>query len=121
MDWRNSASRSMTKQGDASARPAILGSPGDMARYGIVFIGYPIWRGTAPRVIHTFLESHDFSSRIIVPFSTSNTSGNSWSVTEIRRLLPDSNVLDGLNINRVNLSRMDELLAEWLDELVIAD
>ena len=121
LDWRDGGSRSMMEQGDASARPAILGLPENMYRYGIVFLGYPIWRGIAPRVIYTFLESHDFSGKTIVPFSTSNTSGNIWSVMEIRNLLPDSHVLDGLNITRTNLSRMDEMIVEWLNGLVIAN
>jgi len=121
LDWRNRASRSIVEQHDASARPAILGTVENMGRYGVVFLGYPIWSGIAPRVIYTFLESHDFSGKTIVPFSTSNTSGNSRSVTEIRSLLPDSNVLGGLNITRANLSRMDELIGEWLNRLMIAD
>jgi len=117
LDWRNRNSRSMMEQGDASARPAILGSPENMDGYGVVFLGYPIWRGIAPRIIYSFLESHDFSGKTIVPFSTSNTSGNSWSVTEIRGLLPGSDVLGGLNITRANLNRMDELIVEWLNGL----
>ena len=118
LDWRDGTSRSMTEQNDASARPAILGTVENFGRYGIVFLGYPIWRGIAPRVIYTFLESHDFSGRTVVPFSTSNTSGIGWSVAEIRGLLPDSDVLDGLNITRANLNRMDELIGEWLNGLM---
>jgi len=121
LDWRNSASRSMVEQGSASARPAIRGAPENMDGYDIVFLGYPIWRGIAPRVIYTFLESHDLSGRTIVPFSTSNTSGIDWSVMEIRSLLPDSYVLDGLNITRANLGRMDEMIADWLNGLMAAD
>lgn len=118
LDWRDGTSRSMTEQNDASARPAILGTVENFGRYGIVFLGYPIWRGIAPRVIYTFLESHDFSGRTVVPFSTSNTSGIGWSVAEIRDLLPNSDVLDGLNITRANLNRMDELIGEWLNGLM---
>jgi len=121
LDWRNRASRSIVEQHDASARPAILGTVENMGGYGVVFLGYPIWSGIAPRVIYTFLESHDFSGKTIVPFSTSNTSGNSRSVAEIRGLLPDSNVLSGFNITRANLSRMDELIEEWLNRLMVAD
>ena len=118
LDWRDGTSRSMTEQNDASARPAILETVENFGRYGIVFLGYPIWRGIAPRVIYTFLESHDFSGRTVVPFSTSNTSGIGWSVAEIRDLLPNSDVLDGLNITRANLNRMDELIGEWLNGLM---
>jgi len=118
LDWRNSASRSMIEQGSASARPAILGLPENMDGYGTVLLGYPIWRGMAPRVILTFLESRDFSGMTVAPFSTSNTSGIERSVAEIRALLPDSHVHDGLGITRASLDRMDEMIALWLSGLM---
>ena len=36
---------------------------------------YPIWWGQAPRILSTFVESHDFTGITVVPFCTSGSSG----------------------------------------------
>ena len=51
---------------DPGARPEISVSVADMAQYDIVFLGYPIWWGEAPRIINTFVESYDLSGKTIV-------------------------------------------------------
>jgi hypothetical protein len=43
--------------------------------YGSVYLGSPIWWGLPPTVVNTFLESHDFSGKTLIPFVTSGSSG----------------------------------------------
>ena len=62
--------RADREQADISARPAINGSVENFEEYDIIFLGYPIWYGQAPRIISTFLESYDFSNKKIIPFFT---------------------------------------------------
>lgn len=50
----------------------------NMADYDMVFIGFPIWWYVAPRIIDTFVESYDFSGKIMVPFATSG-GGVEWA------------------------------------------
>jgi len=119
LNWTNRASRSITEQYDNSVRPAFVGAVENMDGYDIVFVGFPIWNGIPPRIIYTFLENYDFSGKTVVPFSTSNTTGISRSMTEIRNLLPDSYVLEGVNISRANLDLADEVIDEWLNHLNI--
>ncbi len=87
---------------DQDARPALSTTVADMGQYDTVFIGYPIWFGTAPKVIETFLESYDFTGKTIVPFCTSGSSGIESSVRVIRSHCPESNVLSGLRLNDVS-------------------
>ena len=49
--------------------------PDGLDRYDVVFLGYSIWWGEAPRIISTFLERGDFKGKTIVPFCTSHSSG----------------------------------------------
>jgi flavodoxin len=51
-------------------RPPLKSKVEDMAVYGTVFLGFPIWGMTAPAVIRSFLSSHDLSGRTLVPFIT---------------------------------------------------
>ena len=60
-------SRATVEMNDPNARPAISGNVSNMEQYDIVFIGYPIWWGQAPRIVSTFFERYDFSGKTIVP------------------------------------------------------
>lgn len=40
----------------------------DVSAYDIIFVGYPIWCGTAPMPVFTFLEGKDFHGKTVVPF-----------------------------------------------------
>lgn len=90
-----SGGRADQEQDDSSARPAISGSVENMDSYDMVFIGYPIWHGQAPRIISTFLESYDFSGKTIVPFCTSHSSGIGSSDTNLHVLADGANWLAG--------------------------
>lgn len=70
----NSDCRANREQNDPDARPAITGGVERWDSYDVVFLGYPIWWGKAPKIIHTFLESYDWVGKTIVPFCTSGSS-----------------------------------------------
>ncbi len=59
LNYNDDNSRSTIEMNDPSARPAISGSVENMEQYDIVFIGYPIWWGQAPKIMCTFMESYD--------------------------------------------------------------
>lgn len=74
LDWHDEKSRSSIEMKDKNSRPTIKNKVENMSNYEIVFLGFPIWWYTAPRIIDTFLESYDFSGKTIVPFATSGSS-----------------------------------------------
>ena len=57
LNYNNNECRANQEMNDASARPAIGSEAMDVSSYDTVFIGYPIWWGTMPRIINTFLIS----------------------------------------------------------------
>ncbi len=91
----NSDCRANKEQEDDTARPVISGSVPDFSKYETVFIGYPIWWGTCPKIIDTFMESYDFSGKKVIPFCTSGSSGISTSETHIRKVLTGAVVEKG--------------------------
>ena len=56
------------------ARPALSAEIENMDGYDIVFVGYPVWWHATPAPINTFLESYDFSGKLVIPFCTSGGS-----------------------------------------------
>ena len=114
LNYHDDNSRSTIEMNDPNARPAISGSVENMEEYDIVFIGYPIWWGEAPRILNTFVESYDFSDKTVVPFCTSGGSGVGSSASNLERLTSGAVWLSGTRLNG-NASRSS--VADWIDGL----
>lgn len=114
LNYNDNSSRSTIEMNDPSARPAISGSVENMEQYDIVFIGYPIWWGEAPRILATFVESYDFSGKTVVPFCTSGGSGVGSSATNLEQLTSGATWLDG---RRLNGSDSQDTVMEWVNGL----
>ena len=96
------------------ARPKYVGEAKDFSQYSVIYLGYPIWWGTMPMVVYTFLESHDFAGKTIVPFSTHEGSGLGSSVSDIKKTCPKATVTDGLAIKGSTAASSDSSLKQWL-------
>lgn len=85
LNWSDPRSRSSVEMQDAAARPSIADDGLNLTDYDVVFLGFPIWWYEAPRIIQTFLESHDFSGKEVIPFATSGGSGMGDTEDILRR------------------------------------
>ncbi|MCH5213106.1 MAG: NAD(P)H-dependent oxidoreductase [Oscillospiraceae bacterium] len=108
----NSDCRANQEQNDDSARPAIAGGIENIDDYDIIYIGYPIWWGTIPKIINTFIDSYDLSGKTIMPFCTSGSSGISTSVSAIRNACPNADVKDGM---RGTGSTTNAQIEQWIE------
>lgn len=116
LDYGNSKSRSSVEMDDPNARPAISGSVENMEQYDVVFIGYPIWWGEAPRIMSTFVESYDFSGKTLVAFCTSASSGFGSSDSALKSATGSATWLDG---HRFSASASAEDVLAWANGLEI--
>ncbi len=114
LNYNDDKSRSTIEMNDPDSRPAISGSVENMEQYDIVFIGYPIWWGEAPRILCTFVESYDFSDKTVVPFCTSGGSGVGSSASNLEKLTSGAEWLSG---TRLNGSSSKDSVAEWINGL----
>lgn len=114
LNYSDSATRATREQRDPDARPAISGSVEEMENYDVVFLGYPIWWGEAPKIIYTFLENYDFSEKTIVPFCTSGSSGIGDSATHLHPLTSGANWLNG---KRFSSSPSQKDVENWIGGL----
>ena len=116
LNYNDSDSRSSQEMNDPDARPAISGSVDNMEQYDVIFLGYPIWWGQAPKIISTFLESYDLSGKTIVPFCTSGSSGIGSSATNLHSLASDATWLDG---QRFSGSAARSAVETWVNGLTL--
>lgn len=105
----NTDCRANDEQNDPDARPAIANAVEDMGQYDAVLIGYPIWWGRAPKIIHTFLETYDLSGKTIATFCTSGSSPHEDAT--IRGCEPDAVWLEGRRFSGTSQ------VEEWVSSL----
>ncbi len=75
LDWTNPNSRTSLEMKDQTFRPGIVQENLSLKDYDIIYLGFPIWWGTAPTIVRTFLEKQDFSNKKVIIFVTSGTGG----------------------------------------------
>ncbi len=114
LNYNDDNSRSTIEMNNPNSRPAISGSVENMDQYDIVFIGYPIWWGDAPRILSTFVESYDFSGKTIVPFCTSGGSGVGSSAENLERLTSGATWFDG---ERLDGNASSSSITDWIGGL----
>ena len=114
LNYNDRSTRATWEQDHPETRPEIGGKDIDLTGYSTVYIGYPIWWGEEPRILCTFVESHDFTGMTVIPFCTSGGSGIGRSGDDLAKLAGTGTWLKGAR-HSSGISE-DELLA-WVNGL----
>ena len=104
---------------NANARPELTTHVENMDSCDVIFLGYPIWWGTFPAPVRTFLSEYDFSGKTIVPFCTHEGSGLGHSEQDIKKLCPKAKVLNGIAIHGADAGSANTKISEWLKKINI--
>ena len=102
--------RADQEQNDSSARPAIAVWPESLEQYDVIFIGYPIWHGQAPKILYTLMEGVDVSGKTIVPFCTSMSSGAGSSASNLEKVTAGA---AWLKVKRIDNRSTAEQIQSW--------
>ena len=111
LDWNDKQSRSSVEMNDPKSRPAIKSKKENITDYDVIFIGYPIWWDLAPRIINTFIESHDLKGKTVIPFATSGGSTLAGSAAALKKTYPALNWREGRLLNRAD----EKSIRNWVD------
>lgn len=102
----------------AQYRPKLINHIENFNEYDVIIIGYPMWWYTCPMAIFTFLESYDFSGKVILPFCTHEGSELSSSVEDIKKCVPSAIIKEGLAIRGSKISDSDKLIHSWIQKVL---
>ncbi len=100
-------------------KPPIKTKIEDIEKYDIIFVGTPNWWSTIAPPVVTFLTQHNLSGKTIIPFITHGGGGQGRVVSDIKRLCPESKVLEPLSIYEGGSTDLREKILEWLKKLPI--
>ncbi|WP_455653493.1 flavodoxin [Phascolarctobacterium sp.] len=102
---------------DSNARPAINGRVEALAAYDVIYIGVPNWWSTMPMPMFTFLEQHDLSGKTVVPFVTHGGGGVANCVSDLKKAVPNADVLEAFVVSGSNAANVQSDVRAWLQRL----
>lgn len=102
---------------DSDEKVVLSGELPDFSRYDTVILVYPVWWGTIPNAVRSFLQSGDLSGVTIYPLATHGGSGVGTSVEDIKKVCK-ANVSDkALEVFDDDVTEAAGAVAEWLKSL----
>lgn len=107
--------RRARREDENNEHPAMKGGPRlNMDEYDTVYIGFPIWYRTYPRVISTFLSAYDFSGKKIRPFCTNDEGTFGISLLEMQSSVKGAEIGDGLAIRGADVYNADDRIEAYV-------
>ena len=95
LDWNDKNSRSTIEMGDESCRSRIRNRIDNIDKYDTIYLGFPIWWYTAPKIINTFLDSYDFSNKKVILYCTSGGSSIDKTYNDLKNSYPNIDFIKG--------------------------
>ncbi len=103
------------KEYEENLKPQFVKVIENLDAYDVIYLGFPIWYRTFPRIIRTFLETYDLSNKIVKPFCTNEEGDFGLGELELRSLLKTSKLESGLSIRGYDVDNCDEILKQWVN------
>jgi|GluameStandDraft_1065615.scaffolds.fasta_scaffold06722_6 Putative NADPH-quinone reductase (modulator of drug activity B) len=102
---------------DSDEDVALSGTLPELSRYDMVVLVFPVWWGTIPGAVKSFLQSDDLSGKTIYPLVTHGGSGAGNSVEDIRKLCKADVSNDVLEVFDDDVANAAGAVSEWLKSL----
>ena len=102
---------------DSDENVALSGTLPELSRYDTVVLVFPVWWGTVPGAVKSFLQSDDMAGKTIYPLVTHGGSGAGNSVEDIRKLCKADVSNDVLEVFDDDVTNAAGAVSEWLKSL----
>ena len=113
LNYGDRNTRATKEQNDENARPEIENKI-DLSNYDIVYLGYPIWWGTVPKIVLSFMDNTNLDGKTVIPFCTSGSTGISTSENTLKSYKTNIKWISGKRFS--NSTTKDEV-SNWIKNL----
>lgn len=120
LNWHDRQSRSSVEMNNPHVRPALQETQTDIGSCNLIFIGYPIWWDLAPRIINSFIESHNLKGKTLVPFATSGGSSINNSIIVLKNTYPELDWQNGKLLNGLSSSAVKNWIGDIMKKTIIS-
>ena len=84
--------------------------------YDVIYVGFPIWFRSYPRIVGEFLKQYDFSNKKVKLFCTNDEGSFGTAELELRSILKGAFIKSGLAIRGVDIYNSDDKLSRWVNK-----
>lgn len=113
-DYRECTEEAMDEL-KSQARPDFKNPLKSIEAYDLIYLCYPNWWGTFPRVVASFLDRYDFAGKTIKPMCTHEGSGMGSSERELKNTTK-ATVKPGLAIKGTAARQSEASIKRWINE-----
>jgi flavodoxin len=85
----------VVKENETNYLPPLKTKIDSIEKYDFIFLGFPTWDMKMPPPIKSFLNQYSLSGKTVIPFNTNAGYGVGSGFRTIRKLCPDSKILEG--------------------------
>lgn len=115
-DYEETVERARVER-DRGDEPPLARPVSTIAGYEAVFLGFPIWGGTTPPVIRSFLRTHDLRGRTIRPFITHGGYGLGNSLSVLASHAPAARIEPPFVMEADQERRTLDQVKSWLGQM----
>lgn len=112
-DFQATIARCMQER-EQGVKPEIEPLKADIAKYDVVFIGFPVWFGTYAPPVAALLAQVDLAGKKVVPFCTFGSGGLESSTRDIAALQPKAELLPGYGVRAARMAAMPHEVDQFL-------
>ena len=104
------------KEYEENILPEIANLPASIDGYDTIFLGFPLWYRSYPRIIASFIKAFSFVGKVVKPFCTNEEGTFGIMQLELQASLKGAIVKEGLAIHGKNAEKSDALIEKWVKE-----
>lgn len=104
------------KENDENPKVEIKNLLPSIAEYDVIYIGFPIWYRTYPRIVSSFLSNYDFAGKIVKPFCTNDEGSFGIALLELSSQLKGATVKPGLAIHGSEVTKAKDRIEAWIEK-----
>jgi len=101
---------------EGNVLPKIKNLPSSLDDYDVIYIGFPLWYRSYPRIISSFINSFSFIGKTIKPFCTNEEGSFGVMELELRSAFKGAIVKNGLAMRGHDAEKSDAIVAAWLEK-----
>ena len=85
----------VARENETGFLPQLKTKIDGIEKYDVVFLGFPTWGMQLPPPMKSFLSQYSLKGKTVIPFNTNAGYGEGSSFQTVRKLCPESTVLEG--------------------------
>ncbi|OCX56625.1 hypothetical protein BFP70_19620 [Thioclava sp. SK-1] len=104
----------VTREREVGYRPPLDGEVADIAGYDTIVLAFPIWGGSLPPPVRSFLDAHDLGGKRLVPMICHGGYGPGEAMALLRAAAPEVEVTAPFVMEGEQERRVVNRVDDWL-------